>query len=144
MEQRADDDAEDDSVSEVADRAGLAEESAEDLKAAKRSFFPSSIGLSFLVAPDTAELSATVRWGEYERGEAAEARDRGGKLLPVWRRTARAETVPLPLGAADAARITDVPGSGGLRLHVVERPLTGTTLGQGGSTGRPPPYRSSS
>ena len=131
VEQRADDDAEDDSAAEVADRAGLAEESAEDMKAAKRSFFPSSIGLSFLVAPDAAELLATVRWGEYERGEAAEAYDRGGNPLPVWRRTSRDETVPLPLGAADAAQVRDVPGSGGLRLHMVERPLTGAALGRG-------------
>ena len=139
VEQRADDDAEDDSVSEVADRAGLAEESAEDMKAAKRSFFPSSIGLSFLVAPDAAELLATVRWGEYERGEAAEARDRGGNPLPVWRRMSRDETVPLPLGAADAARVRDVPGSGGLRLHMVERPLTGAALGRGVPPGGIPP-----
>ena len=139
VEQRADDDAEDDSVNEVADRAGLAEESAEDMKAAKRSFFPSSIGLSFLVAPDAAELLATVRWGEYERGEAAEARDRDGNPLPVWRRMSRDETVPLPLGAADAARVRDVPGSGGLRLHMVERPLTGAALGRGGPPGGIPP-----
>ena len=48
-EQRSDDDAEDDSGGEVPEGAGLAEESAEDLKAAKRGFYPSSIGLSFLV-----------------------------------------------------------------------------------------------
>ncbi len=130
-EQRADDDAEDDSGSEIPDGAGLTEESAEDLKAAKRGFFPSSIGLSFLVAPEAEELTATVCWGDYTKGEAAEERGRDGKPFPVWRRTPRVESVPFPLGASTGMRTVDVPESGGLRLHIVERSLTGAALGGG-------------
>ena len=133
-EQRSDDDAEDDSVGEVPESAGLAEESAEDLKAAKRGFFPSSIGLSFLVGAEAETLTATVRWGEYARGEAAEGRDRDGKPFPVWRRTPRSEVVPLPAGGSPGTRTVEVPASGGLRLHLVERSLSG-----GAFTGRIPP-----
>lgn len=46
--QRGDDDAEDGWDAEVPERAGQEEESTEDGKRAKRGFFPSSIGLSFL------------------------------------------------------------------------------------------------
>ena len=127
-EQRSDDDAEDDAETEVLDGAGLAEESAEDLKAAKRGFFPSSIGLSFLVRAEAEALAATVRWGDYAKGEA---RDRDGKPLPVWRRTPRSESVPLPLGASPGTQSVDVPRSDGLRLHIVERSLTGAALGGG-------------
>ena len=62
--ERADDD-EDDVLDEVPDRAGLAEESTEERKAAKRGFFPSSIGLSFLVPESATQLDLTVRWGDY-------------------------------------------------------------------------------
>ena len=133
-EQRSDGDAEDDSGGEVPESAGLAEESAEDLKAAKRGFFPSSIGLSFLVGAEAETLTATVRWGEYAKGEAAEARDRDGKPFPVWRRTARSEVVPLPVGGQSGIRTVEVPASGGLRLHVVQRSLSG-----GAFAGRIPP-----
>ena len=129
-EQRGDDDEEDDSGGEVPDQAGLAEESAEDLKAAKRGFFPSSIGLSFLAGAEAESLTATVRWGDYAKGESTEARDRDGKPLPVWRRTPRSESVPLPLDASSGLHTVDVPGSGGLRLQVVERTLTGAALAE--------------
>ncbi len=52
---------EDDDLSEIPESAGLAEESSEERKAAKKGFFPSSINLSFL-APKTARiLTVTVR-----------------------------------------------------------------------------------
>ncbi len=61
------DDEDDDDLDEVPERSGLAEESSEDRKAAKKAFFPSSMGLSFLAADTT--LRVTVRWGDYERSE---------------------------------------------------------------------------
>ena len=52
---RADPDEDDDSTAEVAEDAGLLEESADEHRAAKRGFFPSSMGLSFLV-PEAARV----------------------------------------------------------------------------------------
>jgi hypothetical protein len=56
---------EDEEVGEVPETAGLAEENTEDRRAAKKSFFPSSMGLSFLVSEKARALEVHVRWGEY-------------------------------------------------------------------------------
>lgn len=108
----------DDDLDEVPERAGLAEESAEDRKAAKKAFFPSSMGLSFLTADTT--LQVTVRWGDYERWE--EKDDVGGSRSS-WQRRPREEIVPVTLGSAEGSTVHDVPASGGLQLHVERRLL---------------------
>ena len=51
---------EDDTVPES---GGLAEESSEERKTAKKGFFPSSIGLSFLVDEDTTNVAVTDALG---------------------------------------------------------------------------------
>ena len=67
-EKRADVD-EDEEIELVPESAGLAEESNDERRAAKKAHFPSSMGLSFLVARDARELAVVVRWGEYAPGE---------------------------------------------------------------------------
>ncbi len=138
-ERCADADEDDDFDAEVPGQAGLLEESSEDRKAAKRGWFPSSIGLSFLVAAEAERLAVTVRWGDYAQ-ETVESAEGGAKQ--VWRRTPRMVEVETPLardgdaegaGTADdgAAPIYDVPGSGGLQLQVVERALDAAAAGAG-------------
>src|SRR6266702_2813869 len=56
---------EDDDFELVPESAGLAEESTEERKAAKKGFFPSSMGISFLVPRETRGLAVLVRWGDY-------------------------------------------------------------------------------
>ena len=108
---------EDDELDETPEESGLAEESAEERRAAKRAFFPSSIGLSFLISKDTDSLDVTIRWGDYEH---AGADPEEAESMSSWQRIPRAETVRVvPLGAADYM----VPDSAGLELHVVERPV---------------------
>ncbi len=119
----SDEDADDLGHAEVPESAGTAEESVEEMRAAKRSFFPSSMGLSFLVPGEADGLTVTVSWGEYEKTDAAEAKTREGKPLPVWRRRARAETVSVSLDDAAGTGRTAVPHSGGLVLHVVAHRL---------------------
>ena len=63
-------DADVDEESEVAETAGLGDDSAEDRRAAKKGFFPSSMGLSFLVGANLDTLEVIVRWGDYRRVEA--------------------------------------------------------------------------
>ena len=53
---------------EMPESAGLAEESTEERKAAKKGFFPSSMGLSFLVPEDSDTVSVTVRRADYGLG----------------------------------------------------------------------------
>ncbi len=124
-EKRADQDEDDDLSNEIPETSGLAEESTEERKAAKKGFFPSSMGLSFLVPKESRSLAVTVRWGDYHPGDV-EGSD--GKPVPVWQRTAREETIALELtGATEGARHA-VPESGGLELHVVERPIVAAEL----------------
>ena len=61
-----------------------------------------------------------MRWGDYAPAEIEEA---GGGRTPVWRRTAHEEALSVPLGGDAGPVVRDVPGSGGLQLHVVERPI---------------------
>ncbi len=115
FELRSDSDS-DDPLDETPDNAGLAEESSEERSAAKRGFFPSSIGLSFLVSREPDDLVVTVRWGDYERDEY---QGPDGKSVEVWRRHPQERTVVVGLSRPVADQ--PVPDSGGLRLHVVVR-----------------------
>ena len=124
--ERADDDADDDFDAEVPERPGLAEESAEQGKRAKRRFFPSSMGLSFLVRPGAKTIRVTVTWGDYRR---AKREDLAGKSVDAWVREPRAETIEIGLGSPESQRIHTVPDSGGLVLHIAERPIPTEGLG---------------
>ena len=124
---------EDDDLDTVPEAAGLAEESNDERKAARKAFFPSSIGLSFLVSEACRELAVTVRWGDYGPADIEEA---DGSKTSVWRRTPRGVALSTPLGGDEGPVVRDVPGSDGLQIHVAERPLdaaglTGTDLAAG-------------
>ena len=125
-ERRADADEDDDFGAEVPEQTGLLEESSEDRKAAKRGWFPSSIGLSFLVPAEAERLAVTVRWGDYAQ-ETAEAADGGTER--VWRRTPRRVEVEAPLDGGGEEPVRDVPGSGGLQLQVIAAVRVGATSG---------------
>lgn len=116
---------EDDDFELVSESAGLAEESSEERKAAKKGYFPSSMGLSFLVPKETDDFAVTVRWGDYAPVEIAGV---DGKALAVWQRTAREETVALKLTGGQDPISRDVPNSRGLQLNVVERTVASDDL----------------
>ena len=118
--ERSGDADEDDDLDAVPESAGLAEESNDERRAARKAFFPSSIGLSFLFAAACRELAVTVRWGDYAPAEIEEA---GGGKTSVWQRRAHEAPLSVPLGGDAEPVVRDVPGSGGLQLHVVERPI---------------------
>src|SRR5262245_31636886 len=121
---RADPD-EDEDFELVPESAGLTEESNEERKAAKKSYFPSSMGLSFLGPGKPGTLTVKVRWGDYA---PAEIEGGDGKPVPVWQRRPREEMVRVALVGAREPLVKAVPGSGGLQLHVVERPIAGEDL----------------
>ena len=124
FEHRSDAD-EDDPLGETPVVAGLAEESSEEQTTAKKGFFPSSVGLSFLVAYETEAIAVAVRWGDYEK---AEHEGPDGGQVSVWQRRPQERSVPVGLaeGSADYA----VPQSGGLRLHVVVRSISSERLAE--------------
>ena len=101
---------------------GSGDETAEERKAAKRAFFPSSIGLSFLVPEGTHSLDVRVRWGDYEYREVQGPDD--AKPTEVWQRIPREEALHVDLhGPAERPTIHPVPSSEGLQLQVLEREL---------------------
>ena len=117
----------DDALDVVPDTEGLAEESAQESGAAKRSFFPASMGISALVASEAQLLCVTVRWGDYEPGEyrpegeaegdeGDRSHEDGGKSTAIWQRTPREQTLDVRLGAGSGVpTIISVPESAGLR-----------------------------
>ncbi len=123
-EKRGDAD-EDDDFNEAGEDAGLPEESNEERKAAKKAFFPSSMGLSFLFPKDARSFEVRVCWGDYFPTEIEGA---DGKPMQVWQRTPRVEKVVVELrGGIDPASY-DVPDSRGLQLSVVERSVAAENL----------------
>ena len=74
-----------------------------------------------LVAAGARALTVTVRWGDYSLSE----HDPGeGDPIPVWRRAPLDATVELPLGSRPGElTVHDVPDSGGLELHALERSI---------------------
>jgi hypothetical protein len=118
---------EDDDFELVSESAGLAEESNEERKSAKKGYFPSSIGLSFLVPKSARDLTVTVRWGDYAPTEISGDE---GKPLSIWQRTPRKATVTLSFTGAQEDTVRDVADSGGLELHLVERVVTADELAE--------------
>jgi hypothetical protein len=112
-----------------ADTEGEGDETAEDRVAAKKAYFPSSVGLSALVAGDATELTVTVRWGDYGIGEhileAGKTEDgETPKPVPVWKRTPRESHVTVPLGGVVGVLSEyPLPDSDGLEIHALERPV---------------------
>ena len=115
-EQTADAD-EEEELDETPAASGLAEESAADRRPARRSFFPSSIGVSFLVAAEVDALDVTARWGDYA---LAEVEDDEGNKTPVWERQPNEATLRL---RTDDEGPHAVPNSNGLAIHVRARAI---------------------
>ena len=89
---------ENDDLDTVPESASLAEESNAARKAARKAYFPSSIGLSFLVAGGCRELAVTTRWGDYAPADIEEA---DGSKTSVWWRTPREAALSIPLDSAE-------------------------------------------
>lgn len=148
-----------DEIDAAGEGDGLDDDDSPDQAAARRTFLPSSMGLSVLVDPEVSELHARVSWGDYvyegaesntsaSEADAEEGEDRateseadtdnagedntGTKPLRGFRREPRAESITILL--SDSAHKTDeliVPNSNGLTLFVTVRTVAATALGAG-------------
>lgn len=114
----------DEEIDAIPESAGLTEESVEERKAAKTSYFPSSMGLSFLVRKETHSLEVTVRWGDYETSEVQGEEG----TIPVWQRTAHEEKIRITLNGGTDTIVRSVPGSNGLQVHVADRVISAEEL----------------
>jgi hypothetical protein len=98
---------------------------------ARRVFFPSSIGISFLVPRETESLQVVLRWGDYRyvepsEGEAVE--EEGGApshaARGTWQRTPNERTVRIDLRSRRGTHPPEiVPESGGLQIVASVRPV---------------------
>jgi hypothetical protein len=112
-EQQRADPTSDDELDQAAEPAGLDDDDTPEKPAARRSFLPSSMGLSVLVSAETKELEATVRYGEYLRAEE----EPGYTGPPQWRRIPCEQNVLLKIPDEIPANGTlPVPGTGGVEL----------------------------
>ncbi len=115
-----------DDVDETPEQPGTAEESGDEGKVARRGYFPSSIGLSFLIDGETRELPVTVRWGDYVPEEIDKA--------ALWSRIPREASTAIRIPATVGSQDWQVANSNGLVLHTVVRPV-GSALLETGDTG---------
>ncbi len=132
-----------------------------DKPAARRSFLPSSIGLSVLVSADTDELDVRVSWGDYlyegrqEGDEPADGQVEGGEAGPEaedpeppdgegvpakpsdanvlgWRRQPREERIQLRLPDTETKKARfDIPDGEGLVVVTTVRQATAVGVPSG-------------
>jgi len=105
----------DDEMDQAPAVAGVDENENPEKSAARRSYLPSSLGLSVLIPKETRELQAIVRFGEYLRVEQDEGLKQGSPVQ--WRRKPHEEIVSVALGSKVPAQgVVEVPGSRGVEI----------------------------
>ncbi|BCL39175.1 DISARM system helicase DrmA [Nostoc sp. MS1] len=155
IEQRGDDTGDDDLDVMQGGSAGE-DEAVPDKPFAKKAFFPSSMGLSFLVAENASQLNLTAQWGDYfpiKDNTVAQSQDDSGAeetVLPLelettipqeeannnlsgcWKRIPRQAQITVPLKLPhhqnQSTRTIPIPDSNGLQLVVSIRPVTSKEL----------------
>jgi hypothetical protein len=111
-------------VDELSDAGGTDDATAPEPAAARRVYFPSSMGLSLLVAKEAKELKVTARWGDYKpKGDPAAEPGDAQQVAGPWQRTDRVEELTLKLPASQKPKETAVPNSGGLVVALSVRPV---------------------
>ena len=100
--------------------------------AARRAYFPSSIGLSLLVSQATRQLRVLVRWGDY-RLKVPETQDEGeDRSTSFWQRTPREVELSLVLPSVTNRPVEqEVPESDGLRIALAVRPVQALGIAEG-------------
>src|SRR5205085_3386752 len=53
----------------------------------KGTMFPSSLGISFVVAKRVTQVSVATSWGQYQRTDSASLQTSSGNPKKVWKRT---------------------------------------------------------
>ena len=111
-EQRSDPTSNDD-LDQAAEPAGIDDDETPEKPAARRSYLPSSMGVSVLVPAGAQELDAVVRYGEY----LPEIYEEGKPGPPKWTRVPHEEIVPVKIGTKKRGNgVLPVPNSRGVEL----------------------------
>jgi len=105
----------DDEVDQAPAVATVDENQTPEQAASKRSYLPSSLGLSVLVPSGKQALQVIVSYGEYLRIEPEEGFKQGS--LPQWRRNPHEEILTIELGIKVPAQgVVPVPNSRGVEV----------------------------
>ena len=102
-----------DELDQAAEPAGIDDDDSPEKPAARRSYLPSSMGVSVLVPATLHDVEAVVRYGEYLRVELSE-----GASGPLhWKRIPQEEVVSVAIGRESTGQgIVPVPNSRGVEL----------------------------
>jgi hypothetical protein len=124
------DDTGDDELDAVSRSGAGDDETAPDKAPARKGFFPSSMGVSLLVAAHTSSLQVTASWGDYTRFATDPSEEESKNTLRVgtWQRTPRHAELTLPIQVREAPLELDIPDSKGLKLIVSVRPVSSENL----------------
>lgn len=102
-----------DELDQAAEPAGLDDDETPEKPAARRSYLPSSMGISVLLPAGTDQLDVTVAYGEYLRVEHEE----GNAGPQQWRRVPHSQTVLVDLGKHTTGNgVVPIPASRGVEL----------------------------
>ena len=82
-----------DTMDVMEERGGADDAANPERPSARRSYMPSSMGLSFLVAKECSKLKVTLNWGDYKLESDGPERDAAFH----WHRTPRIETLEIDL-----------------------------------------------
>ncbi|MCD4654438.1 DISARM system helicase DrmA, partial [bacterium] len=110
---------EDDPLDIVLETAASIDESTEDQQAAKKGLYPSSMGLSFLIAAEVNTLTVTVTWGDYAMTKYPGTENY--KPGSVWQRFPGKSVITVNLDGRVDPIVLDVPESNGLQIQILER-----------------------
>jgi len=94
---------------EVSDSGGSDDAATPEAPAARRTHFPSSMGMSVLVAAETSSLEVIAHWGDYKRE---------GDL---WKRSSHEESLSVAIPTDGKPKEFKVPKSAGLEIVVSAR-----------------------
>ena len=124
-DERSDDEG-DDELEEVGQSDSSDDSQSPEKAPARKALFPSSMGLSFLLSPQTEELQATINWGDYlpiePEAELQEPEAKRSRQPVQWQRIPQSASLIVPIQAEDLFDI-EIPGGSGLTLVVNCRPL---------------------
>ncbi len=138
--QKSDETADDDLDSPAGGGDGTDDDATPEPPAARRAFFPSSIGLSLLVAKQTRQLQVEVNWGDYHAepldapvdGEESPTAEVTGRIPLRWRREPHRVGMTLNLATETSKAVEhEVPESNGLRVAVSVRPVQALGIAEG-------------
>ncbi|MEO0987904.1 MAG: DISARM system helicase DrmA [Cyanobacteria bacterium J06639_14] len=127
LSDRTDADSNDSFDPQLTAKANGDDDATPEATSARKGFFPSSLGLSFLVTQQTQAIAVHVSWGDYEPStsdilEADTETPLQARTSIPWQRTPRDSDLSLSL-TSDASTVL-VPGSQGLELVLSVRPIS--------------------